>query len=417
MRGQGSQVIFRGKAQGLFSTRQYFKLWPKAASTARRSYESLASQYQALVIEGAGSPAEVNLAKRDLANIETARFSAAPWILVADIERGGSFASVLGTLGLVPKWMRKRFQGVVFNKFRGDASLLKPGLRWLRSKHGVRTLGVLPWLDGLALDEEDSLGLPAQGHASSSGRGQKGLKVEVLCFNSTANFSDLAPLHADPALTLNWRKPGSKASLQPDLVVLPGSKRTLEDMALLHKSGEARRLKNLAAKGTWFLGICGGLQMLGRSLSDATGVDGRKGAQVEGLGLLDAQTWMDPRKITSQTKALAQGPFGKLKLSGYEIHHGRTSLGSQTRDFVGSPLPERPLLAGRTGGRVWGSYLHGIFDEGGFKAALLRRVARSRGKRYAAPKASASDPEAQLQRWAAHVKKHLRLDWIQGFPK
>ena len=414
LRGQGSQVILRGKAQGLFTTRQYFKFWPKAARAAQRSYMNLAAEYEALVIEGAGSPAEVNLAHRDLANIEAARFSKAPWILVADIERGGSFASVLGTLQLVPAWMRPRLLGVVFNKFRGDASLLQPGLDWLWKKHRVRTLGVLPWLDALALDQEDSLGLPAIKAASKSKR----LNVEVLLLDSFSNFSDLAPLQADAGLHLSWRKPGSKAATKPDLIVIPGSKRTLEEMAQLNRSGESKRIASLASRGTWILGICGGLQMLGSSLDDAQGVDGKRGAKVEGLGLLPSRTWMEASKITAQARARVKTPLGSFSLSGYEIHHGRTRLEAGSFECAAFAAAGRPILARNGPGKIWGSYLHGILDNDAFRSALLKRVAASNGKRYLRPKAGhATLKDRELKRWAAHVQKHLDLRLIPGFPR
>lgn len=414
MRGQISQVIVHGKSRGLFTTREYFKFWPQAARAAKQSYDALTQEYEALVIEGAGSPAEVNLARRDLANLETARFSKAPWILVADIERGGSFASVLGTIKLVPAWMRPRLVGVVFNKFRGDASLLDGGIKWLWKKHHVRTLGVLPWLDDLDLDQEDSLGLPSPRQRRDLGK----LNVEVLMLDSISNFSDVAPLQQDQGISLSWRKPGSKAKSAVDLILILGSKHTLSDLETLHASGESKRILALAAKGTWVLGICGGMQMLGNAITDETGVDGMKLRRVKGLGLLPSLTRMGATKITTQSRCMVKTEFGKFSLDGYEIHHGRTGLEPGSFECALKGLPDRPMLIRNRSGRVWGSYLHGLLDNLAFRSAFLKRVAKARGKRYApAGKTLTTPQEKEIQRFSDHAARHLRLNLIKGFPR
>ena len=212
VRGQGSQLVLLGRAQGTFSTRAYFKRWPQVARAARQAWSSLAAEAQALVIEGAGSPAEVNLAHRDLANLETARFSGAPFILVADIERGGSFAAIIGTLQLLPPWLRRRCLGVLFNKFRGDVSLMKEGLHWLKAR-GIRPLGVLPWLPDLGLDEEDSLGLDSSKKRSTN---TKALKIQVLRHRFISNFNDFLGLERLPGVDLQWVEPGQRRA-QPEL--------------------------------------------------------------------------------------------------------------------------------------------------------------------------------------------------------
>jgi adenosylcobyric acid synthase len=415
MRGQGSQVMVMGKPRGIMTTAQYFHYWPEAAKTARKAYHALTEMFEALVIEGAGSPAEINLAHRDLANLECARFSRAPWILVCDIERGGAFASVAGTLDLIPPWLRKRCQGVIFNKFRGDASLLDSGIRWLKKKRGIQTLGVVPYLRDLGLEEEDSLGVPPPGRRKGP---RCALRVEIVQPASIANFNDLQPLLSDPALDLSWRKPGSRAATEPDLVVIAGSKFTLADMEEFNRSGESRRLQKLASGGIWMLGICGGLQMFGREIFDEDGIDGRKGWRVPGLGVLDALTTMHPRKISEQTHLVARTPFGQFELKGYEMHHGRTRLGIAAHESALKPLAERPLMASDPSGRVWGTYLHAVLDNDAFRCAFLSSVAKDRSRRYATPARNVNDEkEAALTRWTAHVEKHLRLDLIKGFPK
>jgi adenosylcobyric acid synthase len=242
--------------------------------------------------------------------------------------------------------------------------------------------------------------------------------VELLHVKSIANFNDLQPLASDPGLELSWRRPGQKGGMKaPDLVVIPGSKFTLADMQEFNRSGETQRLRRLAGQGSWILGICGGLQMLGGGIDDALGIDGVKGAKAKGIGLLDAETTMHPRKISEQSTVSSTSSLGSFELTGFEIHHGRTILGSGAKDHVDNPMRERPLLASDPSGRIWGSYMHGLLDNDAFRRAFLRRVASSRRRRYAASlRNTADEREAMLDRWSAHVQRHLRLDWIPGFP-
>jgi adenosylcobyric acid synthase len=409
-RGKGSQLVLMGRSQGLLSTRAYFKRWPGVAREARRAWASLASEHQAVVLEGAGSPAEVNLAHRDLANLETARFSRAPFVLVTDIERGGSFAALTGTLALLPAWLRKRCLGVIFNKFRGDVRLMDPGLAWLR-RRGIKPLGVLPWIDGLALEEEDSLGLPTT--ASRSGRGT--LKVQALRLGHLSNFNDLMPLQEESGVRMDWVEPGDERE-RPDLLVIPGSKDSLADLEQLRASGEAARVRRWAGQGTWVLGLCGGFQLLGRSLRDPLGVDGgRRGAMGEGLGLLDLETRMGRDKVLAQRRLNARTRLGRLELSGYEIHHGRSRCGAAAVVEAMGPGQE-PLLVS-DGAGVWGSYLHGLLDEAPFRRAFLGAVAKAQGKRWrGAGLDRAQRREDGLDRWAAHLAKHLDLGFLPRRP-
>lgn len=404
----GSQLVVLGKARGVHSTRAYFRRWPAVARRAREAWQGLASEYDALVIEGAGSPAEVNLSRRDLANLETARFSGAPFILVADIERGGAFAAVVGTLGLLPPWLRRRCLGVVFNKFRGDVSLLDSGLSWLK-RRGIRPLGVLPWCEDLQLEDEDSLGLPS---SKTFTKKEKGLLIDVISNRYIANFNDILPLQGLEGVQLRWVKPGQVRSAA-DLVILPGSKDSLADLRLLRRSGEAARLDTWRRQGTWFLGICGGFQMLGQELADPSGVDGgRRGALEQGFGWLAARTRMAPLKVLALRRLRARTSLGVLPLEGYEIHHGRTRLGPGLRLEAGTE--REPLLVSAAHGEVWGTYLHGILDAPEFRNAFLARLARARGKaRLGAAGVSQNQRrEESLRRWTAHIVRHLDLGFL-----
>ncbi len=408
--GKGSsQWVLLGRSRGSFATREYFRrCWPEAARRARESWAGLARDYDAVVLEGAGSPAEVNLSRRDLANLEAARFSRSPFVLVADVERGGAFAAVVGTLDLLPAWLRRRCLGVVFNKFRGDASLMDAGLAWLR-RRGIRPLGILPWVEALALDEEDSLGLPS---GKTSPDNEKSLLVDVISNRFIANFNDVLPL-AQEALRLRWVRPGQERS-QADLVILPGSKNTVEDLRILRESGEAERLLSWRRRGTWFLGICGGFQMLGRRVEDPWGLDGPGGgAAAQGLGFLPVATRLEPGKVLSRRRVpLARAWGGSLE--GYEIHHGRTrKVGSGLAVEAVGPDGEA-LLARPRDGRIWGTYLHGCLDAPGLRTALLAAVARGRGRDAPGPGAGHADAlrELALDRWADHLERHLDLGFL-----
>ena len=409
VRGQGSQVILMGKSQGFMTTSAYFKFWPTAAKAAEKAWKALAAQHQALVLEGAGSPAEVNLAHRDLANLTTARFSRAPWILVVDIERGGSFAAIAGTLALIPAWLRKRCLGVVFNKFRGDVRLMDKGLTWLR-RRGIKPLGILPYLDGLALEQEDSLGIPSSGKRKAS---KKDLQIQVIQHPFIANFNDCLPLEQGDGLDLRWVKPGQKRP-RPDLLILPGSKDTLADLETLWTTGEAELIQAWVKAGTWVLGVCGGFQMLGSRVVDPAGHDSgrRRSRQLPGLGLLGAETRMAPSKVLAQRQALCASPWGSLDIRGYEIHHGRTALGPEVKRKIVGPTGS-PWLVTDAKGRVWGSYLHGLLENDDFRQAWLRSLAKA--QRKAAPQGLVSAQvrrELALNRWAGHIAAHLDLRFL-----
>jgi adenosylcobyric acid synthase len=409
-RGKGSQLVLMGRSQGLFSTQAYFKRWPSVAKEAQKAWASLAREHQALVLEGAGSPAEVNLSHRDLANLETARFSGAPFVLVADIERGGSFAALTGTLALLPAWLRQRCLGVIFNKFRGDLKLMDPGLAWLRQR-GIKPLGVLPWMDGLALEEEDSLGLPSGPAKPVRG----GLRVQALRLGHLSNFNDLMPLQEEAGVQVSWVSPG-EARTRPDLLVIPGSKDSLADLDQLRRSGEAARILRWAGQGTWILGLCGGFQLLGKGLRDPLGVDGgKRGAQAQGLGLLDFETSMGRDKVLAQRRLKARTRLGALELSGYEIHHGRSRCGAGVVVEAAGADGEALLLSDGAG--VWGSYLHGILDEAPFRRAFLGAVAKAQGRRWRGGGLDRAERrERSLDRWAAHLSEHLDLGFLPRRP-
>jgi len=392
----GAQVVVLGKALGVQEARDYFEGRMPYRAVALDALRRLAAQHEVIVLEGAGSPVEVNLMDRDFVNLVPARAVDAALVLVADIDRGGVFAQVLGTLDLLPPADRARVLGLVVNRFRGDAALFDEGIRILEEKSGLPVLALLPHLEH-GLDEEDRpFRIPVDE------RGPEGrLKVGAVLYPRVSNTEDLAPFLAEPDVHLTWvTDPALTRSL--DLLVLPGSKATVGDLVQLTASGMADALREASARGAWLLGLCGGYQMLGRELNDAGGSEG--GPKVfPGLGLLPVSTAFQAEKITRQTEAASRWPARGHSLAGYEIHHGRTVLA----EGLGEPLAEGGAEVGWRHGRVAGAYLHGLLASDPWRNAFLNEVRRDR--RFPVQPVRSADPlEARLERWAAHLKAHLR---------
>ena len=357
--GARSQVVLLGRARRDADARGYYRLTPTLWPAVRRSYERLAREADVVVIEGAGSPAEPNLMRRDLANMRVARMARAPVLIVGDIDRGGVFASLVGTMVLLPPADRRRVRGFVINKFRGDASLLAPAIRDLVRRTGVPVVGVVPFLSRLALPEEDSVGLDG-GVAPLSG----GLRVAVVRLGHISNFTDFAPLETEPGVRLVYaEEPRELAGAS--LVVLPGSKDTIADLRALKARGFVEALTEHRRRGGRVLGVCGGYQMLGRVIADPHRVE--SGGREAGLGLLPVATTLARRKVTRRVRARWR-PDGPV-FEAYEIHMGATRASGAPR-----PLFE---VAGRAegcaspDGRVWGTYLHGLLESGAARRRVL----------------------------------------------
>jgi len=333
-----------------------------------------------LVLEGAGSPVEVNLQARDLTNLRLAQYLRARCLLVADIERGGVFAQIVGTLALLRPVERPLIGGLLINRFRGRRSLFDEGRRWLQKQTGVPVLGVMPWLDEL-FPPEDSLDL-----LERRGRKQAGdLTIVVLRLPSLSNFSDLDPLEAEPSVQVLWRGPGEPLG-EPDAVILPGSKQTLADLAALQTSGMAGALARYVASGGQVFGLCGGLQMLGADLQDPEGLEGSHGSpQAPGLGLLPLRTIFRGGKTLRQRRSQAlwpPAPGEPVPVEGFELHHGCSERLDDDADC--EPLAEAAGLGwwasrGTQGGLVAGSYLHGIFENGPWRRRWLNQLRHRRG--------------------------------------
>ncbi len=405
----GSQVVVQGVAIGTMSVGEYDQYKPAAFEKVRESYTRLRQQADFIVIEGAGSIAEINLKERDIANLAVARMAGnAPAILVADIDRGGVFAQLVGSIELLEPWERALIKGVVINKFRGDPSILEPGLRYVEQRCGIPVLGVLPWLHDLALPAEDSLALPP---ADNGSRPSDRLNIGIIQLPRISNFTDFEPLRREPDLNLCYLdRPEQLAGL--DLVIIPGSKAVAADLAWLHSQGLAVALQGFSGP---ILGICGGYQMLGERIDDPHGVESAD-QQVIGLGLLPVVTELTAAKTTRLAEAApAQGalqvlPAWRQPVQGYEIHLGITRTTGTAAPFMLLHHPERneslPDGTVSPDGRVIGCYLHGLFDDPYLKEALLNRLRKAKGfaERTAAP-----PPADPYDRLADLLEQHLDM--------
>lgn len=393
----GAQVIVQGKRFATLKARDYAKAKPELLGKAVESFGRLCRDVDLVVIEGAGSPAEVNLRKGDIANMGFAEAIDAPVILVGDIDRGGVIAQLVGTDVILPTEDRNRIKAFMINKFRGDVSLFDDGNTEIARQTGWDSLGVLPWFaDAWKLPAEDVMDI------SSSVRREGGLKIAVPKLNRIANFDDLDPLSSEEDVTVELIEAGRPLPGDADLILIPGSKSTIADLAFFREQGWDIDLFAHVRRGGHVLGVCGGYQMLGRIINDPDGIEGQKGA-VSGLGLLDISTTMTPKKQLSQVKGkhLATG----AEVTGYEIHIGETG-GPDCRHAWLEVAGEK-IGAASPNGLVKGCYIHGLFSSDAFRAAFIENL----GGRSTLQDYSGSVDDT-LNALAAHLAKHLDTDRI-----
>ena len=369
---QTSQVIIQGRVHSNMSAREYHLFKKEAMRAVLESYGRLASSYDALVIEGAGSPAEINLRENDIANMGTALAVKSPVVIVADIDRGGVFASIVGTMELLAPEERALVKGFIINKFRGDATLLKPGLDFLEEKTSLPVLGVVPWMDHSMLPDEDGVVLEGGGGGGNGRTG--GVRVAVVKLPRVSNFTDLDPFVVEDKVTVDYiTTPEALAGAH--MVVVPGSKNTMADLEWMKERGLDRAIKEFAAFGGTVVGICGGFQMFGRTVGDPHGVEsvntGRR-ATVAGLGLLDCTTVMAREKTTRRVKGRLDHPLSKgTVVDGYEIHMGETVSGERPFAVIEADGNSYNDGAISKDGRLWGTYIHGVFDNDLFRRAIV----------------------------------------------
>ena len=403
----GSQVIVNGEVYDNLSAQDYYKMKDNLAPEVMKAFRHLSEENDIIVIEGAGSPAEINLAENDIVNMGMAKMADAPVILVADIDRGGVFASAYGTIKLLPVDEQERFCGIVINKFRGDVDILKPGLAMLEDLTGKPVLGVIP-MEKIDVDDEDSL---------SDRLNQKtiteGIDVAVIRLLHISNFTDFSVFELIDGVSLRYVT-DKKELGDPDLILLPGTKNTMGDMEWLIESGLEGAIIR-AARTTRVIGICGGFQLLGKEMHDPDGVE--HGGDMRGLGLLDTKTIFKEAKTRTRIHGHISEEHNiynldNLSVEGYEIHMGTT-------ENLGEAIPMITLEDGRTDaymtkdGRVWGSYLHGIFDNEDLVFALVQDIMKEKGINPAENHLSIAEyKEIQYNKLADLIRNSLDMDAV-----
>lgn len=406
-----SQVVVLGRPIGTLHAAAYQEAKARIWEDVTRALDGLREEFELVIIEGAGSPAEINLKARDISNMRIARYAGAPVLIVGDIDRGGVFAHLYGTYHLLEPKERGLVRGFVINKLRGDPSLLEPGLVQIEELTGVPVVGVVPWIREPGIAEEDSVALDRRRDEHGPFRG---IDVAVIRLPRIANFDDFDPLEREPDVRVRYVERPQYLG-EPDLVVLPGTKATRDDLAWLRASGMATALAALRAEGVPVAGICGGFQMLGERIEDPEGVEGELGA-ADGLGWLACTTRFGAGKVTRQSTvhlegrgALLAGCDG-LAVEGYEIHAGVTAIraGAVARTADGVPVG-----AVSADGMVFGWYVHGGFREREFRTRLLANVARLRGKPFA-PGAE-PDEDGAFDRLADVLEASLDIERIAAW--
>ncbi len=396
----GAQVIVQGHALSTMEAGAYHGYKQRALEAVRLSHKRLSEHFSAVIAEGAGSPAEINLRENDIANMGFAEAVDCPVILVADIDKGGVFAHLVGTLELLSESERARVEGFVINRFRGDLALLQPGLDWLERKTGKPVLGVLPYLRELYLDAEDAL-------TDSAPKADARLRVAVPVFSRISNHTDFDSLRLNPEVELLWVQPGERLPAC-DWVILPGSKSVRRDLDLLRDSRWDEDLQRHLRYGGKVLGLCGGYQMLGQRIADPHGVEGQRG-ESRGLGFLPFETVLEPGKQLHNVSGRLAFPGGAdAEFAGYEIHCGR-SRGEALRRPLLTLSSGEPEGAISDDGQVIGTYVHGILDQPAVQKALFHWVGVATGSTVSI----AERREQSLDRLADTLAEHLEPDWLQ----
>jgi adenosylcobyric acid synthase len=412
-----SQIIVRGKVANTLSAAEFPRLKSELWNAITESLNHLRSHFDLVIIEGAGSPAEINLKDRDLVNMKVALYCNAPVLLAADIDRGGIFASLVGTMELLEPAERTLVKAFIVNKFRGDVSLLTPGLNWLETRTGVPVAGVIPYFHDIHIAEEDSMTLERR--QAMKTQTDFDLDVAVIALPHIANFDDFDPLERERRVRLRYVEVRDDLG-EPDLIVLPGTKSTVADLAYLRTTGRDQEIIRQVSLGTPIIGICGGYQMLGSTFHDPVGIESTASVSA-GLSLLPITSRFLPVKSTHQIEARAlvgRGLLAKatgLPIRGYEIHMGQTNGVNASRPFQIEQRSEKSCsdLDGclSEDGNVLGTYIHGLFHNDHLRRAILAELAERKGKVFS-PTISSISSEEQYDRLAAHVRQNLNMELV-----
>ncbi|MCX5710968.1 MAG: cobyric acid synthase [Candidatus Omnitrophica bacterium] len=412
-----AQVIVHGKPLANMSALRYVRHKKRLSKEAFNSFDRLSKIYELIVMEGAGSPAEINLKAHDIVNLKMARYADAPVILVGDIDKGGVFAWLVGTLELLEKEEQKQIKGFIINKFRGDVKLLKPGIDFLEKRTGIKVLGIIPYFhssgrNGIRISEEDSV--PLDNFESIARPARRKLNIDVIYLPHISNFTDFDALEGEPDVSLRYLKTPESLN-RPDIIIIPGTKNTTNDLQYLKESGFAEKIRSVMTnnKSAVLIGICGGFQMLGTKIRDPHLSESRQ-KETDGLGMLEMETVFSKNKVLSQVKAIEES--SGLAISGYEIHHGKSrNIGDYKPAF--NIIERKGKIIRNTdgivamNGRIYGTYIHGIFDADTFRRNFLNRIRSKKGWGILSNKTS-FNPDRELDKLADLVRKNTDMKYL-----
>lgn len=407
-----SEVVLLGQVNRTLSGKDYREVfYEKGLEVIRTSLQHLEENYDLVVIEGAGSPVEVNLTDRELVNMKVAEIADVPVILVADIDRGGVFASIVGTLELLDPLERNRVKGILINKFRGDLKLFQDGIAWLEEKTGVPILGVLPYIENHMIDGEDSLSIRNHFNGKEDGM----IDIAVIHLPYISNYNDMEPFFYEEDVSVRFVKSASEFG-RPDGVIIPGTKSTIHDLLYIRDMKLDNLLTDYVKKGGCLVGICGGYQIIGQEIIDESGLDtGIKGSRVDGLNLIEAQTIFLEKKETVRAKGYFHpntGFIGKRPIEGYEIHLGRTEISNKERCFLKMENGNEEGYYSDDG-KIIGTYVHHLFHNDEWRNLWLNNIRQSKGIPTKKIIHSQQLKEEQFDRLAENIKMHLNWEKIK----
>lgn len=414
---RGSQVIIHGRVHSTMKAKEYYSFKKSAWSAVKESFERLSQKYELIIIEGAGSPAEINLMDVDIVNISMAKHARAPVILVGDIDKGGVFASLYGTVKLLGKDSRY-IKAFIINKFRGDFEILKPGLEMIMARTGKEVIGVLPYIKNIGLPDEDGLVLD-NFRRFKFFKHSKEIKIVIVGLQYLSNFNDFDPFFWEPDVDVLYSINPSDIE-NADIVIVPGTKNTVKDLLLLKEKGLDESIIRAYKKGIQVIGICGGYQILGKKIYDPYSVESDQ-KEIDGLGLLNIETLFEKTKTTAQVKAEPNTPAFSYQpstlLGGYEIHMG-LSTGEvglfKIKRLAPSALSLQPTFDGSMNKNCWGTYLHGIFENDEFRRAIINLARKNKNLSPIDPVVKYWDiKERAINSLADIVRKNIDMDFIK----
>ncbi|MGO4888239.1 cobyric acid synthase [Anaerobacillus sp. MEB173] len=408
-----AEVVRFGKSYETLSGRNYREhFYEKGIETILYSLDQLCKNYEYLVVEGAGSPVEMNLNDREIVNMKVAELADLPVVLIADIDRGGVFASIVGTLELLPPEHRSRVIGVIINKFRGDITLFESGISWIEEKTGVKVLGVVPHIGGLTIEGEDSLSMTTQFQSSGE---KKAIDLAVIQLPYVSNYTDIEPFRFEEDVSIRFVSDVHQFG-QPDAVIIPGTKSTFHDLSFLKKQGLAEKIQQFTNNGGRVVGLCGGYQMLGSKLTDTEGTDtGDVGSTSEGLNIVPLETQFQARKTTVRSEGTLYGEGANEvgRIEGYEIH-----LGDTTWQKAKEKMTPFLVLNGENegvsynNGQVIGTYLHHLFHNDKWRSYWLNQIRESKGLTKQDVRYLQAEKEKSFERLADHVEQAIDVDYL-----